>query len=77
MTTYYIAHEDADVPAVYLVDGEWLAHTVPDWEAIEGCPSRVWRTSSKYEAMQIAGRYKHFGARVAICPQKPAGRPQA
>ena len=63
-TRYYIAHEDANVPAVYQVDEDWLAHTVPDWEAIEAGPSRVWRTSSKREAHEVAKLFRHYGATV-------------
>ena len=64
MTAYYIAHPDANVPAVYLVNGEWLAHTVPDWEAIEESPARVWRTRSSREAREVAERFRYWGARV-------------
>ena len=46
-TRYYIAHPDANVPAIYLVDGEYLAHTVPDWEQIETSATRIWTTTSK------------------------------
>lgn len=64
MTRYYIAHPDANVPAIYLVDGEYLAHTVPDWEQIETSSTRIWSTTSKREAYDVAQRYQHFGTRV-------------
>jgi len=63
-TRYYIAHPDANVPSIYLVDGEYLAHTVPDWEEIELNPARIWTTTSKSEAFDVAQRYRHFGTRV-------------
>lgn len=64
MTRYYIAHPDDNTPAVYLIDGEWIGHTVPDWEHIETSHSTVWRTTSKREAHDIASRYRHWGTRV-------------
>ena len=64
MTRYYIAHPDANVPAVYLVDGEYLAHAIPDWEQIEASFTRVWSTTNKNEAHNVAQRYRHFGTRV-------------
>lgn len=63
-TRYYIAHPDANVPAIYLVDGEYLAHTVPDWEQIETSATRIWSTTNKSEAFDVARRYRHFGTRV-------------
>ena len=63
-TRYYIAHPDANVPAIYLVDGEYLAQTVPDWEQIETSATRIWTTTSKGEAFDVAKRYRHFGTRV-------------
>lgn len=63
-TRYYIAHPDANVPAIYLVDGQYLAHTVPDWEQIETSATRIWSTTSKREAFDVAQRYRHFGTRV-------------
>lgn len=64
MTRYYIAHEDANVPAVYQIDEDWLAHTVPDWEAIEENSSRVWITSCRHEAYEVAKLFRHYGATV-------------
>lgn len=63
-TAYYIAHEDDNSPAVYLIDRDWLGHTVPDWEAIEDGPSRVWKTSNRVEAYDVARRFSAWGARV-------------
>jgi hypothetical protein len=67
-TRYYIAHPDDSSPAIYSVDdgnlGEYLAHTVPDWEEIELNPARVWSTTNKSEAFDVAKRYAHFGTRV-------------
>lgn len=63
-TSYYIAHPDDNSPAVYLIDGEWIGHTVPDWDCIETSHSRVWRTQSRREANDIASRFRHWGARV-------------
>ena len=65
MAGYYIAHPDDNNPSVYIIDGEWLAHTVPDWEHIEtSSDCRVWRTTSKRKAIRIAERLRHYGARV-------------
>lgn len=63
-TLYYIAHEDDDSPAVYLIDGEWLGHTVPDWELIEDGPARIWKTRNRREAYDVARRFGAWGARV-------------
>lgn len=63
-TRYYIAHADDNSPAVYQVDGEYLAHTVPDWEQIEQGPSRIWHTTDKREAYNVADRLRQYGARV-------------
>jgi hypothetical protein len=72
MTRYYIAHPDASIPCVYLIDGDWLAHTVPDWEAIESSESRVWTTASAREAREVAQRFRAWEARVV--PYRPQRR---
>lgn len=64
MTRYYLAHADDNSPAVYIVDGEYLAHTVPDWEAIESSPSKVWTTASRSEAWNVAWRFMAWEPRV-------------
>jgi hypothetical protein len=69
MTRYYLAHPDDASPAVYIVDGEYLAHTVPDWEAIESSPAKVWKTASRSEAHDVARRYRTWEARVV--PYRP------
>jgi hypothetical protein len=61
---YYIAHEDSSIAAVYMVDGEYLAHAVPDWEQIEQGSTRVWTTPSQAEAQRVANKFNAFGARV-------------
>jgi hypothetical protein len=67
-TRYYIAHPDDSSPAIYLVDDEnlggYLAHTVPDWEQIEISATRIWSTTNKSEAFDVAKRYANFGTRV-------------
>jgi hypothetical protein len=64
-TRYYVCEADSQHCAVYMVDDEWLAHVLPDWEAIEAGPSRKWTTASKREAKAVAARYKGYGCRVA------------
>jgi hypothetical protein len=63
-TRYYIAHPDDSSPAIYLVDREYLAHTTPDWEQIETNATRIWSTTNKSEAFDVAKRYANFGTRV-------------
>jgi len=69
MTRYYLAHPNDSNPAVYLIDGEHLAHTVPDWEAIETSPARIWTTASKREAWDVAWRFMAWEPRVV--PYEP------
>ena len=63
-TRYYIGNEDDANCAVYLVEGEHLAHVIPDWEWIEESESRKWTTASKSEARAVAARFKGYGATV-------------
>jgi ABC-type iron transport system FetAB ATPase subunit len=64
-TRYYIANETDNTAAVYMVDGEYLAHIVPDWEQIEEADfARVWTTHSQAEAQRVANKFNAFGARV-------------
>jgi hypothetical protein len=69
MTRYYLAHPDDSSPAVYLVDGDCLAHTVPDWEAIESGTASIWTTASKREAWAVAWRFMAWEPRVV--PYEP------
>ena len=64
MTRYYLANPDDNTPAVYLVDGDYLAHTVPHWEAIEEGAARVWTTASKREAWDVAWRFMAWQPQV-------------
>ena len=63
-TRYYIGYPEDSNCAVYIIEGEHLAHAIPDWEWIEESESRRWTTASKREAEAVAERFKGYGARV-------------
>jgi hypothetical protein len=64
-TRYYVGHETDLNCAVYAIDGEYLAHVVPDWDWIEESDgARKWSTASKGEANAVARRFRGFGAVV-------------
>ena len=64
-TRYYVGYEDCSNCAVYIIDGEHLAHYVPDAEWIdESSDCRKWTTASKKEARAVAERFKGYGATV-------------